>query len=163
MVSDSKQTLLIVFGAVACVLLIACANLAGLLLTQHTGAPEGNRNPHGAWRHSRAHFGPVANRVSVAFCNRGVAGIVLSTWLARVIVSMQAGDIPRLDSVSPDTNVLLFGLGLSALTSILFGLLPVLQFSRTSVIDTLRKSSRESDAAGFPLHRGICCWLARSG
>jgi putative ABC transport system permease protein len=81
----------------------------------------------------------------------GVAGSVLSIWLARVIVSMQPADIPRLDSVSPDANVLLFGLGLSVLTSILFGLLPVLQFSQTSVIDSLRKSAREARRTRLPL------------
>jgi putative ABC transport system permease protein len=53
--------------------------------------------------------------------------------------------------VSTDTNVLLFGLGLSVLTSVLFGLLPVFQFSRVSVTDTLRKSSRESRRKRLPL------------
>ena len=80
-----------------------------------------------------------------------MAGIVLSTWLARVIVSLQPADIPRLDSVSPDANVLLFGLGLSALTTLLFGLLPVLQFSQTNVTDSLRKGAREPRRRRLPL------------
>ena len=150
-VSDSKQTLLIVFGAVACVLLIACANLAGLLLT-HTLERQkeiGIRTALGATR-GRI-LCQLLTECLLLSAIGGVAGIVLSTWLARVIVSMQPADIPRLDSVSPDTNVLLFGLGLSVLTSLLFGLLPVHQFSRTSVTDALRKSSRGSRRSRLPL------------
>jgi putative ABC transport system permease protein len=64
---------------------------------------------------------------------------------------MQPADIPRLDSVSTDTNVLVFGVALSALTSILFGLLPVLQFSRVSITDMLRKSRPEARRSRFPL------------
>lgn len=151
MVSDSKQALLIVFGAVACVLLIACANLAGLLLT-HTLEREkeiGIRTALGATRGRILR--QLLTECLLLSAIGGVAGIVLSTWLARVIVSMQPADIPRLDSVSTDTSVLLFGLGLSALASILFGFLPVLQFSRASIIDALTKRSRESRRSRLPL------------
>lgn len=151
MVSDSKQALLIVFGAVGAVLLIACANLAGLLLA-HTLERQREIG-------IRTALGATRGRILVQLLTEclllsaigGVAGIVLSTWLARVIVAMQPADIPRIDSVGPDANVLLFGLGLSALTSILFGLLPVLQFSRTSVTDSLRKGARAPRRRRLPL------------
>jgi len=151
MVSDSKQALLIVFGAVAAVLLIACANLAGLLLA-HTLERQreiGIRTALGATRGRILR--QLLTECLLLSAIGGVAGIVLSTWLARVIVSMQPADIPRLDSVGPDANVLLFGLGLSALTTILFGLLPVLQFSQTSVTDSLRKGVREPRRRRLPL------------
>ena len=151
MVSDSKQALLIVFGALAAVLLIACANLAGLLLA-HTLERQreiGIRTALGATRGRILR--QLLTECLLLSAIGGVAGIVLSTWLARVIVSMQPADIPRLDSVGPDANVLLFGLGLSALTSVLFGLLPVLQFSQTSVTDSLRKVAREPRRRRLPL------------
>ena len=151
MVSDSKQALLIIFGAVAAVLLIACANLAGLLLT-HTLERQreiGIRTALGATRGRILR--QLLTECLLLSAIGGVAGIVLSIWLARVIVSMQPADIPRLDSVSADANVLLFGLGLSVLTSILFGLLPVLQFSQTSVTDSLRKGARDPRRRRLPL------------
>jgi putative ABC transport system permease protein len=151
MVADSKQALLIVFAAVAAVLLIACANLAGLLLT-HTLERKreiGIRTALGATRGRILR--QLLTECLLLSAIGGVAGIVLSTWLARVIVSLQPADIPRLDSVSPDANVLLFGLGLSALTTVLFGLLPVLQFSQTSVTDSLRKVTPEPRRRRLPL------------
>ncbi|HSE17195.1 MAG TPA: ABC transporter permease [Pyrinomonadaceae bacterium] len=151
MVSDSKQALLVVFGAVAAVLLIACANLAGLLLA-HTLERQreiGIRTALGATRGRILR--QLLTECLLLSVIGGMAGIVLSTWLARVIVSMQPADIPRLDSVSPDANVLLFGLGLSVLTTILFGLLPVLQFSQTSLTDSFRKSVREPKRRKLPL------------
>jgi putative ABC transport system permease protein len=151
MIADSKQALLIVFGAVFCVLLIACANLAGLLLT-HTLERQkeiGIRTALGATRGRILR--QLLTECLVLAAVGAVAGIGLSTWLAQVIVSMQPADIPRLDSVSTDTNVLVFGVALSALTSILFGLLPVLQFSRVSITDMLRKSRPEARRSRFPL------------
>ena len=151
MIADSRQALLIVFGAVFCVLLIACANLAGLLLT-HTLERQkeiGIRTALGATRGRILR--QLLTECLVLAAIGAVTGIVLSTWLAQVIVSMQPADIPRLDSVSTDTNVLLFAVALSALTSILFGLLPVLQFSRVSVTDMLRKSRPEARRRRFPL------------
>ena len=151
MVSDSKQALLIIFGAVAAVLLIACANLAGLLLA-HTLERQreiGIRTALGATRGRILR--QLLTECLLLSAIGGVAGIVLSIWLARVIVSMQPADIPRLEFVSLDANVLLFGLGLSVLTTILFGLLPVLQFSQTSVIDSLRKNVREPRRRRLPV------------
>jgi putative ABC transport system permease protein len=150
MIADSKQALLIVFGAVFCVLLIACANLAGLLLT-HTLERQkeiGIRTALGATRGRILR--QLLTECLVLAAVGAVAGIGLSTWLAQVIVSMQPADIPRLDSVSTDTNVLVFGVALSALTSILFGLLPVLQLSRVSITDMLRKSRPEARRSRFP-------------
>lgn len=150
-VSDSRQGLLIAFGAVGCVLLIACANLAGLLLS-HTLEREkeiGIRMALGATRGRILR--QLLTECLLLSVIGGVAGLVLSTWLARAIVSMQPADIPRLDQVSIDTSVLLFGFGLSALTGILFGLLPALQFSRASVVGTLKKSSRQSRRRRLPL------------
>ena len=151
MVSESRQGLLIVFGAVACVLLIACANLAGLLLA-HTLEREkeiGIRMALGATRGRILR--QLLTECLLLSAIGGAAGLVLSTWLARAIVAMQPADIPRLDSVSTDTSVLLFGFGLSLLTGILFGLLPALQFSRASVVGTLKKSSRQARRGRLPL------------
>ena len=151
MVADSKQALLIVFGAVAAVLLIACANLAGLLLahTLERKREIGIRTALGATRGRILR--QLLTECLLLSAIGGVTGIVLSIWLARVIVSLQPADIPRLDSVSPDANVLLFGLGLSVLTTILFGLLPVLQFSQTNLTDSLRRSVREPRQRRLPL------------
>jgi putative ABC transport system permease protein len=151
MVSGSKQGLMIVFGGVGCVLLIACANIAGLLLA-HTLEREkeiGIRTALGATRGRILR--QLLTECLLLSAIGGAAGVVLSTWLARAIVFMQPSDIPRLDSVSTDMSVLLFGFGLSLLTGILFGLLPALRFSRASVVGTLKMSSRQSRRGGLSL------------
>ena len=149
--SGSRLGLMIMFGAVACVLLIACANIAGLLLsrTQEREKEVGVRLALGATR-GRILRQLLTESLLLSVIG-GVAGTVLSVWIARAVVSLQPADIPRLDEVSADTRVLLFALGLTALTGILFGLLPAIQFSRASVVVALKQCSRLARRGTFLL------------
>ncbi|MGH9759787.1 MAG: FtsX-like permease family protein, partial [Blastocatellia bacterium] len=149
--SGSRLGLMIMLGAVACVLLIACANIAGLLLsrTQEREKELGVRLALGATR-GRILRQLLTESLLLSLIG-GVAGTVLSVWIARAVVSLQPADIPRLDEVSTDTRVLLFALGLTALAGILFGLLPAIQFSRASVVVVLKQCSRLARRGGFLL------------
>ena len=150
-VSDSRRGLFIAFGAVGCVLLIACANLAGLLLA-HTRAREkeiGIRTALGATRgRILAQFLTECLLLSAA---GGVGGLLLVSWIVRAFVLLQPGDIPRISQANTDTTVLLFGIGLSAVTSILFGLLPAVQSSKMNVIDSLKGTPQKPGRGAFVL------------
>jgi putative ABC transport system permease protein len=150
-VSGSRQALLIAFGAVACVLLIACANLAGLLLAQTQGREKeiGIRSALGATRGRILR--QLLTECLLLSVIGGVAGLALSIGIARAIVLLEPGDIPRLDQVRPDVVVLLFGLAVSTASGALFGLLPAVQFSRANVVDSLKKSSKLSGCGIFGL------------
>jgi putative ABC transport system permease protein len=140
MISQVRQALLILLGAVTCVLLIACANLAGLMLARTAARQReiGIRTVLGAGR-GRVVRQLLTESVLLAAIG-GALGLLLSTWIARTIVLLHPGGIPRLDQVHPDATVFLFGLTISAAAGILFGLLPAFQFSRADVNEVLKSS-----------------------
>jgi putative ABC transport system permease protein len=126
LVGDSRATVLVVFGAVCFVLLIACANVANLLLTRASerGQEIAVRGAMGASR------GRIARQLLVEggllSLAGGVLGTVLATWGVRAVVSA-APDIPRMDSVGLDPSVLGFALLTTAGAALLFGLAPAIR------------------------------------
>jgi predicted permease len=152
MVRDVKTALLILTGAVVFVLLIACANVANLLLARAATRQRelAIRSALGASR------GRVIRQLlteSVILSSLGgVLGFALGAWGVRVLLSLIPGDIPRLTSDNHAQNALsiidwriaLFALALCFITGILFGLFPALQISRTDVASTLKESSGRS-------------------
>jgi predicted permease len=131
LVANVRPSLLVFAGAVAFVLLIACANVANLFLAQGTSRKQemAVRRTLGAnrWRLVRQLLTESA-LVSLA---GGAAGILLAFWSVPVLTALApAGKVPRMEMIRIDGWVLAFTLGLSVFTGILFGLAPTFQATR---------------------------------
>ncbi|HEY2419452.1 MAG TPA: FtsX-like permease family protein, partial [Steroidobacteraceae bacterium] len=148
LVGGVKSSLLILIGAVSFVLLIACANVANLLLARATGRKReiAIRAAVGAGR-GRIVRQLLTESVILSLAG-GVVGLVAGYAGIRSLLSVSPGNIPRIGlqgaSVGLDWRVLGFTLGLSIVTGILFGLVPALQSSRADLNSTLKESSGRS-------------------
>jgi putative ABC transport system permease protein len=145
LVREVKPSLLALLGAVGLVLLIACANVANLLLARSAA-----RQKEVA---IRAAMGASGGRVLRQMLTEsillsaigGIAGLLLSIWLSEVLMSIVPEGAPRLDQVGIDYRVLTFALGVSALTGILFGIVPALQASKLDVTSALKEGGRSAE------------------
>ena len=137
-VGDSRRPLLILAGAVACVLLIACANIANLLLARALGRSRemAIRAALGAtrWRLTRQ---LLTESVALSVTG-GLLGIALAAWTLQAIRVLGPASVPRLDAIVLDIPVLLFSLGISLAAGILFGLAPALRASRLDINTPLK-------------------------
>ena len=151
-----RSALLILLGAVCFVLLIACGNVANLLLVR--GAERYRefaiRSALGAAR-TRLIRQLLTESVLLALLG-GIGGVLLASWGVRLILTAGSAKIPRLESVSIDAPVLLFALGVSLLTAIVFGMIPATQFSRPDLQSTLKEGGR-AGVTGSPRH-----WMRNS-
>jgi putative ABC transport system permease protein len=141
-----RDTLWILFGAVAFVLLIACANIANLLLARATGRRKemAIRAAMGAgrWRIARQ----LLTESLLLSLIGGALGLLVARLTIRWILYVSPTAIPRAREISVDWRVLAFTLGVSVLTGILFGLVPALQAGQTDVHETLKESGRGTSA-----------------
>jgi putative ABC transport system permease protein len=145
LVREVKPSLLALLGAVGFVLLIACANVANLLL-----ARSATRQKEIA---IRAAMGASRIRVLRQMLTEsillsaigGAAGLLLSIWLTDLLMSMLPEGAPRIEQVGIDYRVLTFALGVSALTGILFGIVPALQASKLEVTSALKEGGRSGE------------------
>lgn len=143
-----KGTLWIAFGAVLFILLIACANVANLLLARvPIRAREiGVRMTLGASR-GRVARELLAENVVLAVV-AGVIGFALGSLFIDLLVALDAGRIPRLAEVSIDLGVFGFTLAIAAATSVIFGVAPIVQTVRHSAGASLRHGLRTTAARG---------------
>ena len=152
----SRRALLIFLAAVLLVLLIACGNIASLVLARMQGRNRefSLRTALGA---SRSRLIRQLSTESLGLATAGGALGVLAAWLTiRLLVHFHPTNIPRLDETSIDARVLLFALGASAGTVLLCGLFPAWSASRVDINEVLKRSgSRAIRGAAAGLHRGL--------
>jgi predicted permease len=146
LVGPQRTELFILFGAVGFVLLIACVNIANLLLARSSGRRReiAIRLAMGASR-ARLAAQLLTESTFLSLISSAVA-IVTVLLLKSAIISLAPADIPRLNEVDVSARVLFFAFLISILTGILFGLAPALQAANPSQIENLREGGRGSTA-----------------
>ncbi|HUH12674.1 MAG TPA: ABC transporter permease [Longimicrobiales bacterium] len=142
MVGSVRGALWVLLGAVAFVLLIACANVANLILARNEARRQelAVRGALGAGRR-RLIQQLLTDSLILAF-GGGLLGVLLAWAGMRGILGLGAGSIPRADAVSLDAGVLLFALGVTLVTALLFGLAPALRSGARAPADALASGGR---------------------
>jgi predicted permease len=146
-VGDVRGVLLVLLGAVGFVLLIACANVANLLLARSTG-----RTREFAIRSALgASPARVVRQLLTESVMLGVAGgafgLLLAKFSIKAIVAALGDVLPRAEEIALDAHVLLFTAGVSILTGIVFGLVPAIKMIQPHLSDTLKEGGRGSSGA----------------
>jgi len=147
-VGDVRRALLVLLGSVTLVLLIACANVANLLLTRAAGREKevAIRTALGAgWQRIARQL--LTESVLLALLG-GAAGLVVARASLYVVRAMNPGNIPRLEDITISGGVLLFTFGVSVVTGILFGLAPVWRAIKVDLNTSLKAGGRSGQSDG---------------
>ena len=147
-VGDVRRALLVLLGSVAFVLLIACANVANLLLTRAAA-----REKEVAIRTALGAGGPrivrqlLTESILLAVLG-GAAGLVIAQWTLYVVHTMNPGNIPRLDDIAINGAVLAFTFGISIVTGVLFGIAPASRAMKLDLNTSLKAGGRSGQSDG---------------
>jgi putative ABC transport system permease protein len=156
LVGTVRPALLVLLGAVGFVLLIACVNVANLMLARATarGQEFAVRSAMGATRfHVLTQL--LAESLPIALLG-GTGGVLLAIWGIRALESLIPSNLPRFNTIAVNGGVLLFTAAISLLTAMLFALAPALHAAKADIQDTLRESGRGgSDGRGRHRLRSI--------
>ena len=146
-VGSVRGILLVLLGAVSFVLLIACANVANLLLARATGRFRefAIRSALGA-SPGRVIRQLLTESVMLSITG-GAIGLLLAKWGTRALLAALPETLPRVEEIGIDGHVLLFTVGISVMTGIVFGLVPALKTLRPDMQETLKEGGRGSSGA----------------
>lgn len=151
---SARPLLLLLMGAVLFVLLIACGNAANLLLARSAGRAQelGVRATLGAGRARLVR--QMLTESLLLGVGGGLAGIALAWIFLRLLLTLDPGDIPRLQQASLDGRVLAFAIAVTFLTSLLTGIVPADSASRVNLIEFLKSGGQKGVALGRNRLRG---------
>jgi putative ABC transport system permease protein len=157
MVGNVRQAILVIFGSVALVLLVACANIANLLLAR---AATREREVAVRTALGAARWRVIRQLLTESICLSALGGMFgvgvayVTLWAVRTI---NPGNIPRLDQIQLDVRVLIFTFAVSLMTGVLFGLAPAIRTLRLDLHTALKAGGRSSPAGGslVPSRQGL--------
>jgi len=142
LVGNSSLMLFLLWASVGAVLLIACVNIASLLLarsaTRHREVALRQALGAGTWRLLRQ---TLTESVVLALCG-GIVAVPVSFWLKHLLLTMVPSSLPRISEIALNSRALVFAFAVSLLTGLLFGIVPALQLSDKRLLPKLNEGSR---------------------
>ena len=145
---SARTPLLILLGAVGCVLLIVIANVANLLMARATVRARELAIRAAIGANRRTLIRQLLTESIVMAVVGGVLGVLLAFWGVELILALDPGEVPRVTPITVDSTALLFAVGLSVLTGVLFGVGPAWHASRPQLQSTLKDATRGTTGEG---------------
>ena len=143
-VGGTRPALMILFGAVVFLLLIACANIANLLLARSAARAKEIAVRAGLGAKRKRLIRQLLTESVLLSAAGGLIGLLMAFWGVSLFVSISPGDLPRLNEIAVDARVLAFTFVISVGTGILFGLFPALHASKPNLSEMLKEAGRSS-------------------